>query len=200
LGLSILTVTATVPGLTGCGSHLNRSNAKAQLEALLKQEQKLSPFGRESLTSHVGTVSGTCIDLPLSSDPVEDDTDNAVLAAAGYLTVRPIKPHVWDVQLTNLGAQANSTEGKYGHQQNTDCDDWQVSLPLSRYDHLEVTGIVEDGVHAKVDANLTYVITALGLAVKKIASSVIFDVEKRKYTRLLGAASGETLAHQFFGS
>jgi hypothetical protein len=37
----------------------------------------------------------------------------------------------------------------------------------SQFDHLDVIGIVEDGVHAKVDASLTFVATTVWLAVAK---------------------------------
>jgi hypothetical protein len=49
-----------------------------------------------------------------------------------------------------------------------------VTIPLSQYDHLEVTGIIEDGVHAKVDASLTFNITPVGMTVRRIASDTIF--------------------------
>ena len=162
--------------LSGCSAHLTRSNAKAQLDAHLKQAQ--SSFGRESLTSQVGTVSGACFDSP-NYDPVENNEDTAVLVAAGFITMRPIRPHVWDVALTPSGNQAVSA--KYAHTQKPDCDKWQVTFALSRYDHVEVTGILEEGIHARVDADLTYAITPVGLATRRVASSVVLEVDKRKF-------------------
>ena len=57
---------------------------------------------------------------------------------------------------------------------------------MSRYDHIDVTGIVEEGVHAKVDAAATFVVTPLGLTIKKIAPAVVLETEKKKYGEKLG--------------
>lgn len=189
--LSAVLFQVLVLTLVACKSgHLNRANAKAELE----KAQQLNPYGPHSLMTHIGTVSGSCYDRT-NYDPVQSDKEDAVLLATGYITTRSIKKNVWDVELTQLGQQALGS--KYGHTQKVDCDDWQVEFPLSKYDHLDVTGIVEDGVHARVDATFTFVITPVGLAVRKIASAVLFDVEKREETKLLGAETGEKLAHQF---
>jgi len=111
-----------------------------------------------------------------------------VLSATGYLTVLPIKKHVWDVELTELGKRSVSGK-KYGHEQKGNCDEWQVTIPLSKYDHLDVTGIVEDGVHAKVDASLTFVILPVGLAVRTVAPAAILTADTKTY--------GEKFAQNF---
>jgi hypothetical protein len=51
-----------------------------------------------------------------------------------------------------------------------------VTFSLSQYDHLDVTGIVEDGVHAKVDTTLTFRITPVGMAARKVASAIAFEI------------------------
>lgn len=181
--------------LAACNSgHLSRSKAKSQLEIAAREAQQLNPNGPHSLITQIGTVSGSCYDQT-NYDPVEFDKGDAVLLATGYITTRSIKKNVWQVELTQLGQQALGS--KYAHTQKPDCDDWQVEFPLSKYDHLNVTGIVEDGVHAKVDASLTFVITPVGRSVMKVASVVVLETEKREETRLLGPENGERLAHEF---
>jgi hypothetical protein len=184
---------ALVFTLAACNSgHLTRSNAKSQLEKAAKQAQQQNPNGPHSITTHIGTVSGKCYDEQVMQDydPVENSKEEAVLSATAYVTLRPVKKHVWDVELTQLGHQAAGE--KYAHTQKPDCDAWYVQFPLSKYDHLDVTGIVEDGVHAKVDASLTFVITPVGLAVRKVASSVILETDTKTY--------GEKLAQDFLSN
>jgi hypothetical protein len=135
--------------LTACGGHLTRSDAKSQLEQQARQAQQQDPGGPHYLLIKVGTVAN-CESHPGSDyDPAQSDPATAALSATGYLTVRPVKKHVWDVELTESGRQSIAGE-KYGHEKKGDCDQWQVTIPLAQYDHLDVTGIVEDGVHAKV--------------------------------------------------
>jgi hypothetical protein len=155
-----------------CNGHLTRNGAKSQLEAVVKAEQK-GPAQSPRLLISTGTVSGTCYGIA-DSDLVKFSGEMSVMSSAGYITTRQVKKNVWDVELTQLGQQALDGP-KYGHKQETDCDEWQVDFPLSKYDHLDVTGIVEDGLHAKVDASLTFVITPVGAAVRKVASSVVLD-------------------------
>ncbi|MGA2725712.1 MAG: hypothetical protein ABSG79_25295 [Bryobacteraceae bacterium] len=173
---------ASVLALAACSSgHLTRSNAKSQLEKAAQQAQQQNPDGPHSLTIHIGTVSGKCYNEPMMQDydPVANSKEDALLSTTGYVTLRPVKKHVWEVELTQLGNQAAGE--KYAHTQKTDCDAWYVQFPLSKYDHLDVTGIVEDGVHAKVDVLLTFVITPVGLAVRKVASSVILETDTKTY-------------------
>jgi len=40
---------------------------------------------------------------------------------------------------------------------------------------------LEEGIHARVDADLTYAITPVGLATRRVASSVVLEVDKRKF-------------------
>ena len=176
------TTTKTLLSLTlalasaACSDHLTRDNAKSQLEAVVKTEQMgLSP----RLAIQIGTVFGNCSGLTPNYEPVQFDPHYAVLSATGYVTARPIKKYVWEVALTQLGQQAIDRP-KYAHEQQADCDEWQVDFPLSKYNHLDVTGIVEDGLHAKADASLIFVITPVGIAIRKVASSVVLDTLSRK--------------------
>ena len=50
-------------------------------------------------------------------------------------------------------------------------------IPLSKFDHLDVTGIIEDGPHAKVDVAATFVMTPVGLAIRNIASEDLLGVD-----------------------
>jgi hypothetical protein len=178
---------------TACNSgHLTRPNAKVKLEQLAKQEQQENPFGPHSMSVKVGTVAN-CEPAPNSPpgyfyDPVQRGADYAVLSATEYITIKPIKKGVWDVELTERGKQNIALE-KYAHEQKGECDEWQVTFPLSKYDHLDVTGIVEEGVHGKVDATFTFVITPVGMAVRKVASALVFETDKKTY--------GEKLATDF---
>jgi uncharacterized membrane protein len=83
--------------------------------------------------------------------------------------------------------------------QRGDCNYWQVTFPISRYDNIEVTGIVEDGIHAKVDVSTLFVITPLGMDLKKqtSASGVLFDdlantlADKNSYATIQGTVPFE---------
>ena len=171
--------------------------------------QMISAFGADDVAGNrpkfrklrfqmiADTISGNCMAEYLRTrgmlankyisnyDPVESDFGAAVLSTTGYITLRPVKKHVWEVELTQLGKQAAGE--KYAHTLAADCDEWQIEFVTSKYDHLDVTGIVEDGVHAKVEASVTFVITPVGMAARKVASAVVFDIDKRKF--------GEHFAH-----
>jgi hypothetical protein len=190
--LTIFFLAAAVIAFSACTRHLTRSQAKAQLEKAAKQEQDKNPDGPHCLLLKVGKVADCeASRYPPNYDPVEWDKTTAVLSATGYVTVHPIKQRVWDVELTELGTHSISGE-KYAHNQRGDCDDWQVTIPLCKYDHLDVTGIVEEGVHAKVDATLTFVITPVGMAVRKSAPTKVFEVNKKIF--------GEEMAHKFLSN
>jgi hypothetical protein len=78
-----------------------------------------------------------------------------------------LKPHVWDVQLTERGLK-DVEGGRYAHEHKNDCDQWKVSFPQAKVDHVDVTGIVEDGVHAKVGAIIAFALTPVGVAFIKL--------------------------------
>jgi len=177
----------------GCTKHLSRTDAKAQLEARIgKPEGKV-------LLSKIG-ITGNCgFDGLKNYDSVERSAEIAALVAAGYVTVSPIKSHIWNVQLTQIGKQAVEGE-KYGHEQNADCDEWQVSIPLSKYDHLEVNGIVEEGAHARVDTGAVFVITPAGSAVRKVAREVSFSIDKLSHGQDLAEKFRDSSLEQLLGS
>ena len=50
-------------------------------------------------------------------------------------------------------------------------------------------GILEEGVHAKVDTAITFVITPVGMAARKIASATVLELDKKTY--------GDKLARDF---
>jgi len=175
--------------LTACGGHLTRTMAKAQLDELAKQAQRQDLGAPHSILASIGTVAN-CEPISYSStyDPVESSDSTAVLSATGYMTVRPIKAHVWDVELTEIGNQSVAGE-KYGHDQKGECNQWQVTIPLANYDHLDITGIVEEGVQARVDASFTFIITPVGMAARKVATPLEFGILKKMF--------GESFAKRF---
>jgi hypothetical protein len=187
---------AVIIGMSGvlisCG-HLSRSDARAQLDRQARQQE--FPIAPNSVWVRIGTVSGNCYNTP-QADVL--GARESILSAAGYITVRQIKDHSWDVELTELGNRSIvTTMGKYGHTQKTDCDFWQVSFELSKFNHLDVTGIVEDGVHAKVDALLTFIITPVGMAARKVASPILLELAKKTYGERLTQDSSEAVAQEF---
>jgi hypothetical protein len=72
----------------------------------------------------------------------------------------------------------------YGaHEQKTDCDEWQVGIPLAKYDHADVTGIVEDGARAKADISIFFVLTPAGidlLRVSEMEPDAAFELDRRQ--------------------
>ena len=131
---------------------------------------------------NIGTLSEACSDVPTKDyDTIESEAVYPMLAAVGYLAVQPIKKHVWRVDLTDLGKKSIAGEPYAHKQQGNDCDEWQVTMPLSKFDHLDVTGILEDGAHAKVEFTLTFTITQAGMDVRAVAEKYVFDTSKRKF-------------------
>ncbi len=176
--------------------HLSRSDALSQLEDVVKIPG-VTPT-THSLGVFVGTVSGNCYDLA-NFDLVALLNDYAVLSAAGYITIRPLRNHVWDVELTQLGKQGtdqmvNEVEmtSEVGHKRRINCDSKLVVFQLSKFERFEVDRILEDGVHARVDAHIAFVITPVGLAVRKQASAVVFEKDKKTF--------GEEAAHRLVAS
>jgi hypothetical protein len=179
---------------TACNSgHLTRSRAKAQLDALSKKAASSDDSGPHPILFQIGTISGACTEgLTKDYDPVESGAEYPVLLSTGYITMQPIKNHVWRIELSERGKKSIAGE-PYAHKQNgDDCDQWQVSMPLAKYDHLDITGILEEGAHAKVDIAITFAITQAGMDARKVAEQYVFEVDKRKY--------GEKLAHDFLSN
>ena len=110
---------------------------------------------------------------------VESDPTYAMLVANGYITTGFVKPFVSYVLLTPLGD--NATDGpEYAHQENLDCDEWQVSLNLAKYDHLEITSILENGVHANVGSSEEFVGYLVHLGRASVHSNTLPDRASRR--------------------
>lgn len=145
--------------LTGCSSHLSRSRARAELTTEFQQDP--NP-GDTRLFIEIGTVSKECYDLPVDYDSRDD---YKALAQTGYITLKAEGDHIWNVALTDSGQRAKRSE-PYNHIQKTNCDSWIVVFPLSVFSTVDVTGILEDGPHAKVNAEVRWKLTALGRDLK----------------------------------
>ncbi len=129
---------------------------------------------------NVGTRVGDRSNL--GSDFVESAAEYPFFARAGYITIRPVKKHVWNVELTERGKRSIDAP-PYSHEQKTDCDEWQVEIPLAKYDHMDVTGIVEDGARAKADASIFFVLTPAGidlLRVSEMEPDAAFEMDRRQ--------------------
>ena len=163
--------------------HLSRSNAKAQLTKLMVS----TPVGHE-LMFQIGTISGACSGVGKDYDVVEESAEYPMLSDIGYVTVQPIKKHVWRVELTERGKKSIVGD-RYGHKQDIDCDQWQVSMPVSKFNHFDITGILEEGKHAKVDLAFTFLVTPVGIDARKVAKRYVFESDKKKY--------GQELAEDF---
>lgn len=81
----------------------------------------------------------------------------------GYATVQFINAHLWEIKLIDTGSRI-AVKKKVGHRQHEGCDGWLEAIPLSNYDHLEVTGIVEEGAYATVYFSAYYTLTPAGKA------------------------------------
>ena len=177
--------------MTACdGGHLTRATAKAQLDPLFKKATSINSGGPHPLLFQIGTISGACNEsVSKDYDVVESGAEYPVLSSTGYITIQQIKKHAWRVELSERGRKSIAGE-PYGHKQNgDDCDQWQVSMPLAKYDHMDITGILEEGVHAKVDLAIVFAITQAGMDARRVADKYVFELDKKKY--------GESLAQSF---
>jgi len=165
--------------LCACG-HLTREYAKAQIDrAYLEGVTDTIAGGSDEMLFEVGTISEDCSEDPALKgyDPVQDSPDYAVLSAAGAVTISRLRDHLWRVELTDLGKLASGRQ--YRHIRSATCDASQVALSLAKYDHTDIIGIVEEGVHATVEANVIHELTPVGLRVKREAADAIFALDKR---------------------
>ena len=157
--------------LTGCSGHLSRSKVDSEMRQQYQcpNDACFPGFGGQELFLTIGKVTGSCNGVT-DYDPVQSDyrSEYKALAQAGYITIKPEKRHVWNVSLTQAGQQAIK-DVPYAHTQKGDCDSWQVTIPLSAFDDLSVSGVLEDGVHAKADISVKWKVTPLGLALRKEA-------------------------------
>jgi hypothetical protein len=150
----------------GCSSHLTRSQAKQLLEQQAPYRENLS----RNVMLQIGKIASDCyaqdFGLPQPYDGVEADDLYKGLSQAGFLTIKGTGPHAWDVSLTPVGQNGISGE-PYAHKQNGRCDYWQVNLPLAILEGFTITGIQEEGTHAKADVVLSWKPTPVGTSLKK---------------------------------
>jgi hypothetical protein len=155
--------------LVGCSSHLTRSKAKQLLEQEAQDKRYLGYLSDE-LRLNIGKMSSDCFgqDLGLSHpyDQVESDDIYNALSQTGFLTIKSIGPHAYDVTLTPDG-QSSVSGNPYAHKQSGRCDYWQIDVPLATFKGFTITGIQEDGSHAKADVAMTWAPTSVGIALKK---------------------------------
>ena len=118
------------------------------------------------LLINTGLLSGGCLDIYSENYNPTDRPDYRALAKLGMLTVTPVV-RAWQVDFTDAGKRA--VEGKaYAHTEKPNCDEWQSSLPVAVFDGVEVTGIQQEGIHARADFAIKWKLTPLGLALKTI--------------------------------
>jgi hypothetical protein len=145
---------ALIP-LTGCG--LTRYNAKSQIEKATDRVEgfafptKFFPF-HETTTffthAQIGKITGDCPNDDWAEHYVSSHDEQ--LVKAGLLTIQTVNSHTWDVRLTAKGKYEGVV---FDHTGKGDFGDYAVVfLPLTKVDHVEITGIAEDGAHAKVEA------------------------------------------------
>lgn len=168
---------------SACTRHLSRSTAHEQLELLAKGNPFLLPQAPRDLFAEIGHIA-ICEGSPDGSpdvDLIESNPSPWLLEKMGLITIHRVKTHVWDVKLTSLGEQSIEGGNKYAHEQRGECDQWQVNVPTAKYDHVDITEILEEGVRARVDAFFTYKFTSAGEAARKLASGIVIEVGKKAY-------------------
>jgi hypothetical protein len=181
---TLLVLLLAVP-LTSCQTKLTRAKAQALLDPWLQPKEGRINSADEALLE-IGRY-GDCDGNGDSADPARN-AYYSVLAQTGYITDDRIKPGLWNVQLTPLGAKAIAGE-KYGHEIKGPCDYWQVTVPLVKYDHYTITGIVSDETHATADIRLVHILTPVAVATVPLIEAAAFQADKAVY--------GESLARQF---
>lgn len=167
-----LSFAALLIAVNGCSNHLSRSNAKSQIEREMSAEK--ADRSRFIKLANIGRIEEHCYDQESGTsdfDPVEVDNDAKALAQTGFITVKSMGTHSWDVSLTNAG-KAAMLGSPYAHKQKGVCDYWQVSFALARLDTFSITGIQEDGPHAKADVTVVWKLTPMGLALRKEAAAL----------------------------
>jgi hypothetical protein len=153
-------------GLTGCTSgKLTRSQA----EAIINKKQAAGGFYTPMVITHIGKMSGYCSDFSrLGGTAAQDDQLTSqvynfpLLQKLGALNVERVgQPYIYNITLTDFGKQVAGEP--YGHTTfESTCDSWQVDLQVLTWDKATVTGIVQDGVLAKVETLLCRKPTAFG--------------------------------------
>jgi hypothetical protein len=155
----IILLTASL--LIGCSNNLGRGEAQRAINKAVKTVPR-----PKTLLIRTGLVSGYCYDIYTTNYNPTSSLDYKALVKLGMVTITPIA-NAWQVEFTEAGKRAVDGE-PYAHTQKTNCDSWQSSLPVAVFDGIEVTGIQQEGVHAKADIAIKWKLTRLGLALKTI--------------------------------
>ena len=146
--------------LIGCSNNLSRTEAQRLINKAIEQ----IPAPKELLIN-TGLVSGYCTSTGASYNPT-NRLDYKTLVKLGMVTIMPVA-NAWQVEFTDAGKRAVQGE-PYAHAQKTNCDSWQSNLPVAIFDGIEVTGIQQEGIHAKADIAVKWKLTPLGLTLKTI--------------------------------
>jgi hypothetical protein len=159
-----------------CGRQLNRSRVSTELNEYFKR----SGYRRaKEMLLNIGTLSASCSEQP-DFDPVESEPAYRLLKQNGYLDIRRAGLHVWRVSLTLKGQNIRRGE-PYDHILKSDCDSWQIHVPITQFRGYEISGILEDSsTHAKVDLMVTYAVTDLTKNIRSQARATIQEFEARK--------------------
>jgi hypothetical protein len=131
------------------------------------------------------------VDMPLLSaigdyDILQKQSENyGPLRDLGALRIEPTaKPHTYTVSLTELGTQAMERQ-PYGHRTTKFCDASQVSLNVAKFDHVEVTGVSQDGVAATVEAQYCYKPTEFGIKFLAQPEDILMNRFQRRLSELV---------------
>ena len=161
--------------LVGC-SGLTRPKAQHELDEQFKAEKisKTSMDEPPKLLLNYGLRSPYCYMEPSSARWVLNgsskthgpDDKQRILVRSGYLTVSKIGPVTYTLMLTQKGHAAVSGE-PYGHTVKPNCDSWQVDMPFAEWDNVTVTGVVQEGIHARVEAKLCEKLTPFGAELRR---------------------------------
>ncbi len=163
---ALVLATAALSGLSCSGSgKLTRPEAQARLEEQLGIASIFDP----KVTINTGLVSGYCtLDPSIAKDydPIARQQGYALLKQLGAVTIEATDfKHAYQITLTDVGKKWEDGS-PYGHIQTQHCDEWQVDLPVANVTGVQVTGIQQEGDHAKVDASLCRKLTPLGETLK----------------------------------
>lgn len=176
---------------TGCSSKLTRSEARRKIDAMMKSPQAGSPEGTvPGYELHDGDVDEAFLGLG-RVDAGLDMPFNSALAKLGYITLKDAGPADFlvgtvtlhsnktvIVSLTNrVGKVVGKTPytGNSVYQNGFECP--AEPQPLCRFPLVEIgrdyqiTGIIQDEIHAKVNIQIPWKLTQLALELKPYAES-----------------------------
>jgi hypothetical protein len=149
--------------LVGCSNQLTRDDAKTKIT---KETKLFESLTEKHLLTEIGHIEAPCYRVE-SYDPVEGDKQLRLLSQLGMLSIQSSGKHKWDVALTEEGKKSIKGE-PYAHTTNKACDYSSVDFPTAEIDRVEITGIQQEGTHAKVEATLVWKPTQLGMKLKQL--------------------------------